>query len=219
MKKNPTIFIYIFSLTGFLSWPQLATAQNGSFFKELYVAIDIAKPVQYALNKNIFQQEISLGMLNGKKSGCFIDLGYADAYFERNNYDLDIKAPYFRGGYEKALLQENSDLLSYRVGLGTSIFTNQYLNAYVVDTISESKIMLDLDNEKLFALWAEAMLKLNVKLTKHWGMGWAIRFKLPVFFEKDKYFEPYFIPGYGKDLGGSSVGFSYFLYYTLPFSK
>lgn len=211
MKKNLLISILIYSCCLFCC-SDVSSQDTSLVAPKIFLGYDISKTVSYLLDSENFGQEITIGYTTRKNKDLFLDLGYFNGKFERNNYDLKIRSPYFRFGFGKPVIKEGNDILSYKLGLGTVHFSNTYFNDSITD-IYFGSIPLGLESEKLFAVWGEAMLVLKVKLSQKIAIGWSTRLKIPFYFQPDSYFKPYYVPGYGKTNGSISVGFNYYIFY------
>jgi hypothetical protein len=60
---------------------------------------------------------------------------------------------------------------------------------------------------------------LKVRVFKQLYLGFTARFKLALSISGDGNLRPYYVPGFGKNIGSSAWGFSYYVFYRLPFRK
>ncbi|MBN2742736.1 MAG: hypothetical protein JXR39_02475 [Marinilabiliaceae bacterium] len=67
--------------------------------------------------------------------------------------------------------------------------------------------------------WIEVVFALRTELFRNFYAGWSMRGKMLVHSGHTGVMEPYAIPGYGKNNGNLTVGFTYSLEYQIPFGK
>jgi len=184
--------------------------------RHFFIAVDISKPILSFTLEDIQQYEMAIGLNSGKKYYPTLDLGYVDAFFSRNNYDLKITGAFFKMGMDRVVIREGNDNFGYGFRLAVTKYNLSYQNALIADSYF-SNIELDLKDSKPLGLWAETILKLNIKLAGNFSFGWATRIKIPLYLQKDEYFKPYYVPGYGKKLSDAMVGFNYYIFYKIPY--
>ena len=216
MRNSLFILIFSFSISVVHCLPVKAgdTIQT---YNVVGIGYDIIKPIlMLTQNENdIKQYEMMLSFNTGKKINYSVDFGYADAYFIRKNYDLNLKGYYFKAGYDKQILSEGDDSFSYGLRLSGSRLKNNYINPIITDAVF-GDIPVNIENMDLNAFWVEGLLKLDIRLIGNFSLGWTARLKVPVFIQKDDFFEPYYVPGFGKTLNGVMVGFNYYIIYKFP---
>ena len=213
---NLKISIFTFSLL--LSLVCTHTFSNDTIpgRKNFFIAYDISRPVLYFITNNINQQEISFGYSNVKRKFSVTgDLGMGSFLFDRKNYEQEINGVFFKVGLDKISVDQAGDYLSYGFRLAYSGFTNDFKGAVLPD-INFGDLPLNVQQTQLNAFWVEGLVKLDIHIFKNLGLGWTARIKFPLKIKSDKYFKPYYVPGFGKTMNNLMVGFNYYLYYKIP---
>ena len=60
---------------------------------------------------------------------------------------------------------------------------------------------------------------LKIRVVKQLYLGFTLRYKLFMSTSGAEDLRPYYIPGFGKNIGTSAFGFNYYVSYRLPFRK
>lgn len=74
-------------------------------------------------------------------------------------------------------------------------------------------------NDWVRANWLELNTGLRIRVVKQLYMGFTVRYKLLLAYKGTEDLKPYYIPGFGKNVGTSGAGFNYYISYRLPFRK
>ncbi len=74
-----------------------------------------------------------------------------------------------------------------------------------------------MSNDRLRAGWFEMDAGLKIRVVKQLYLGFTVRYKLFLKVTGQERMRPYFVPGFGKNIGTSAFGFNYYVSYRLPF--
>lgn len=212
MKNSRLILIFIFSISFFSGFKVVAQDTIVKSKKEIHIAYDISKPVLSLINRDVIQQEVYIGYQANVQFTYAIDAGFSSAYFARNNYNVDISGGYAKFGFNKNVIQDANDIFSYGIRLASSKYKINYQDIYVPDSLSNGFTPI-IPIQKNLAIWGEFIIMLNIQVKGNLSFGWAVRLKVPVYIPEDDYMKPFYVPGYGKNIGGISAGFNYYLFY------
>jgi hypothetical protein len=72
-------------------------------------------------------------------------------------------------------------------------------------------------NDRLRAGWLEMDAGIKIRVVKQLYLGFTVRYKLFLKVTGQETMRPYFVPGFGKNIGTSAFGFNYYVSYRLPF--
>ena len=217
MTRRIPILIYIFLIAFNINGGHKAFGQDTTDVqKGVFVSVDVLRPVLNFYNKDIERYEFGFGIHSYKKYNPAFDFGFANAEFLKSTYSMEFSGFYTKLGFDKVMMQEGKDMLCFGFRLAGSKYNIDYRDAYINDIYFDS-IQVDPGSFQPLAFWAEALFRLNLRLTGNLGFGWAIRFKFPLYMQKDDYFKPFYVPGYGKRQSDAMLGFNYYIYYNLPF--
>jgi hypothetical protein len=76
-----------------------------------------------------------------------------------------------------------------------------------------------LANNQANARWFEMVTGIKIRVVKQLCMGFTVRYKLLMKTGGSSKLRPYYVPGFGKNIGTSAFGFNYYISYRLPFRK
>jgi hypothetical protein len=76
-----------------------------------------------------------------------------------------------------------------------------------------------LANNQANARWFEMVTGIKIRVVKQLYMGFTVRYKLLMKTGGSSGLRPYYVPGFGKNIGTSAFGFNYYISYRLPFRK
>jgi hypothetical protein len=76
-----------------------------------------------------------------------------------------------------------------------------------------------LANNQANARWFEMVTGIKIRVVKQLYMGFTVRYKLLMKTGGSSKLRPYYVPGFGKNIGTSAFGFNYYISYRLPFRK
>ncbi|MFO7874696.1 MAG: DUF6048 family protein [Bacteroidales bacterium] len=74
-----------------------------------------------------------------------------------------------------------------------------------------------IESDRYRAHWLEAGIGLKTELWRNLFLGWSLRGRLLLAGTSDPDMEPYFIGGFGKNGGSTSLMLHYSIYYRVPF--
>ena len=154
----------------------------------------------------------------------FIVANYGISGFnlEDPTYQYSNDGIYRRIGVDINLMRNNPNLniAFFGIRYGYARFSDEL--AYNTQAIIESNTQWpdtreSVSNDKVTSRWYELNAGLKVRVVKQLYMGFTIRYKLFMSLSGTEELKPYYIPGFGKNLGTSAFGLNYYISYRLPF--
>lgn len=149
-------------------------------------------------------------------------LGFAKNSPEEGNFTYTGKlSPYLKLGLNyNFLYKSNPDYQAYiGLRLGMSSFNYDITDITINSPYWHQTEKTELLNQHSFALYGEALAGLQVKIWKHFSMGWSIRYhfkfhtSLPEPLGQGAGSNPWYIPGYGTN---SPLSLSFSLIWNIP---
>ncbi len=245
MKCQPKIFNWFFSILLLISTSVLAqqttVGKEADRLKKSEIPIEKEKQKK---QKIYFNRDLKIGWdisnlligaISPKRSGLDFSVDYTlkknfygiieigkNSYEEKSDaLNYSSEGTYFRIGFDSDMRKDEKNISKDFFYLGTryafAIFEqrieNYQLSSEYWPIVSGETISFN--NQ---AHWIEAISGFKVEVFKNMYLGLGLRFKFLIFQSGDKTIKPAtFIPGYGKSSGLIVTGFSYNLYYNLPF--
>lgn len=133
-------------------------------------------------------------------NGSFLRAGLDYNLFKP--YDEPDNKDYVGVGFRYGFAYQQQESSAFTIG-------NGYWDDYTGDGTSSS----------VNSHWAELIFGLRTQLFKNFYAGWSIRGKMLIHSGHTGVMDPYAIPGFGKNTGRLTLGFSYSLEYQIPFGK
>ncbi len=179
------------------------------FFCGVAVSVDLAGPVMKLVGTRFDQLECA-ARLNFRDHYFPIfelGLGESDRDGQKNNNYFHARAPYFRIGIDYNLNRKHNGNRTF-VGLRYAFtsFNYDFRDPDFHDPIWENSDMgMDLSHMDAKKQWIELCVGFETKLWSFIRLGWAVRYKMPIYKNYSEYGSPYYTPGFGKN-GGSTWG-------------
>ena len=152
-----------------------------------------------------------------------IELGYGICDHEDGNTHILYKtsAPYLRAGVDFNLLKDKYQDNRFYVGAryGISSYNFDISGPEMVDPIWGGSEPFSYHDIKTTSHWFEIVAGAQVKIYKGFHMGWTVRYKHEIHSSPNDYAQPFYIPGYGTTVTGSTWGGSYHLIFDLNWGK
>jgi hypothetical protein len=148
--------------------------------------------------------------------------GGIDRISRSGSFDYSSQGTFFRVGIEQNLIPYSINRNVITVGLRYA-----YTSFSDEITFSSRNVFqegnIQFRNEALTASWLETGIGLRGRIWKNLYMGYQLRVKLFKRVQGEGVLETFDVPGFGKnkrngeDIRTSTVGFDYFIYWTIPF--
>lgn len=135
-------------------------------------------------------------------------LGRANATGESSHLHFRTSAPFARVGMDYNIKKDRRSMNRVFVGLryGFSPFSYDLAGPDLADAYWKTNQPFQYADISSQAHWGEALFGLEAQIWKGIHLGWSVRYKLR-FYEKDTHFgHAYYIPGYGKNSGTTTLG-------------
>jgi hypothetical protein len=148
-----------------------------------------------------------------------VDYGSWARHLTLSNGNYENDGNYFRVGIDLNFLAKDPDRNMVFLGFryGQSNFSEQLTHESVYATYGT--LQHELTNGNMIGRWAELTTGLRVKVWKGFWMGYTARLKFLPRIQGAREFVPYEIPGYGLAAENPYWGFSYQLFWRIPFRK
>lgn len=179
-------------------------------------------PVMRCLGQKYGGAEVwaELSLYNRFKPVIELGFGSANSTPEDKNYTYKSSmAPYFRIGMNYNFLYKKITDYQFLAGLKYGITSFSYeLNDISMDAgYWGEPINFNIPSQKSTVGFMELTFGIKVKIYQNISMGWALKYHAILHESKNKYGEPWYIPGYGTR--GSSITGAFSIMYTIPFKK
>ncbi|WP_457615585.1 DUF6048 family protein [Lutibacter sp.] len=221
--------IYIFITSFFISLNIQAQENDTLKVKEKYglrLGIDLSKPINALLDKNISGFEIQGDFRVYKNYYIAAELGYDDKTTDEDYLNFTTQGSYIKVGvnynaYKNWKGMNNEVFVGVRYGLG---FFSQTLNSYTPNVSGTYFIPATTEPntkfENLTAQWAEFIFGIKVETLKNFYLGASVSLKSIINTKEPENFKNLYIPGFNRVyLNNTGVGFNYTLSYLIPLFK
>jgi len=150
------------------------------------------------------------------------DLGISTFTISEPTYRYENNGTYRRFGVDINLMENDPNLNVAFFGLrhGHSSFNDQLdfnTDAVIHSQTGWPNTTERVSNDNVKANWIELNAGLRIRIVKQLYMGYTIRYKMFLNVKGANDLRPYYIPGFGKNIGTSAAGFNYYISYRLPF--
>lgn len=187
------------------------------------VGIDLFSPVANLFGQKYgnYEASVELDLHNRFFPIWEIGIGQSNSTPEDMNFTYIGKpALYNRIGLNYNIKYNSLSSDYFYIGLryGFSAFHYDIKNIHLDSPYwnPDSPVTAEILNQKSRAQWVEGLLGVRMKIYKGLMMGWSVRYKWKIKVKDNFQSSPWFIPGFGNS--GSSVAFTYSIYYKLPLS-
>ncbi|MFT6867166.1 MAG: hypothetical protein ACJA08_002005 [Cyclobacteriaceae bacterium] len=146
------------------------------------------------------------------------EAGFQDIMRGRSNFDYHSSGTYFRLGPEVNMLKinDNGGTMTFGLRYAQSNFSDQLS---FVKNVGFGENNYEYENPNARLIWMEITTGMNLNVTKNMYMGYTIRYKVFRNIDRIDVFRPFDIPGFGKYQNRSTMGFSYYIGWAIPFNK
>jgi hypothetical protein len=152
------------------------------------------------------------------------DWGLSGVTIEEPTYKYENDGTYRRFGIDINFMHDDPNLNVAFFGIrhGHSNFSDKLdykTQAVIQSDIKWPNTTETTSNDWVRANWLELNTGLKIRVVKQLYMGFTVRYKLFLALKGTEDLRPYYIPGFGKNIGTSAAGFNYYISYRLPFRK
>lgn len=194
-------------------------AQNSLGFRGITIGSNIAAPAIRFFDKS--RSAIEFSAYTGYKNWYFeFEGGKVTVNEDNAQYKYYASGNYFKTGFEYNIFKRNDKNENNQLYVGfryaRSNFSHQADNIQINDSIW-GNVSTNFENRKITANWAELLFGIRTEIFKNVSMGWTLRTRILVSAAGMDDIKPYIIPGYGAGSLTKNLGFTYSIYYTLPF--
>lgn len=190
-------------------------------FNGIMVGVNIADPVMRVFGQDYggYEGIVEVNLLNRFFPEVTLGVGSADKTSDRDFHYKGKTSFYGRIGmhYNFRYKSDKPNFLIVGIRYGFSSYKADITNLYYDNGYWEQVGPFNLYDQKFTSHWLEIGGGIRVKVFKNIYMGWMVYFKPLLKEGNTKDANPWYIPGYGQN--GNGFGFSYNIYYNLPFFK
>jgi len=152
------------------------------------------------------------------------DLGYSGVTIDEPTFSYENNGTYRRFGVDINLMKDDPDqnvaFFGFRHGHANFNDKLDYDTRAVIQSDTKwPNTMETTSNDNAKANWLELNTGLRIRIVKQLYMGFTVRYKLFLKVTGTEDLKPYYVPGFGKNVGTSAAGFNYYISYRLPFRK
>lgn len=202
--------------------PPEEEAKKLTFFQGFSLSVDLF-PLGQKLLTDFGGAEASLKLNLYNTFFPTFELGFSSCDHTDGNTKIQYKtnAPYLRAGVDFNLLknkfQDNKLFVGARYGFSNYNF--DISGPEITDPYWGGSSPFSYTDINTTSHWFEIVAGAQVKIFKHFHMGWIVRFKREINSTKNDYAQPYYIPGYGTTSNSTTWGASYNLTFDLNWGK
>jgi hypothetical protein len=148
--------------------------------------------------------------------------GMSSFRLDESTYQYENTGTYFRFGADMNLMYDdpNNNVTFFGMRYARAAFNDQldYSTQAVIETNTGWPNTVEtMTNDRLRAGWFEMDAGLKIRVVKQLYLGFTMRYKLMLKVTGQETLRPYYVPGFGKNIGTSAFGFNYYVSYRLPF--
>lgn len=146
------------------------------------------------------------------------EAGFQDITRGRSDFDYHSSGTFFRLGPEVNMLKinDNGGAMTFGLRYAQSNFSDELS---FVREVGFGENNYKYENPDARLIWMELTTGLNLNVTKNMHMGYTIRYKVFRNIDRINELRPYDVPGFGKYQNRSTMGFSYYIGWAIPFKK
>lgn len=204
--------------------PKRASASQQASSAPLLGGFDLGLDL-FGLGSRLFgsdflSSEISLSANFRNRYYPVVEVGYGHTDTTDDTYDIHYKGSGFYGrvGMDYNVLPKKMDIGYLTVGLryGLAPLSFDVSSPDLTDPVWGGNVPFHYEGMRTTAHWMEIVGGIHVAVTKHFHMGWSLRYRIRMRVNDFAHATPWYIPGYGSNRS-KNLGVTYNLIYHLPF--
>lgn len=197
----------------------IGKGKSAPLFNGISVGVNIADPIMRAFGQKYggYEGIVEVNLLNRFFPELSFGVGSAKTTTDRDFHYEGKAAFYGRIGmnYNFRYKSNVPNYLLVALRYGFSSYRADITNLHYDGGYWEESGPYNLYDQKFTSHWLEIGGGIRVQVFKNLYMGWMVYFKPLLKEGNTKVAAPWYIPGYGAN--GNGFGFSYNIYYKLPF--
>ncbi len=212
--KIRSLLIYLFLCLSLFAYGEEA---KDSIWNGLNLRIDLGTPILEAVMSRGKVQSYEM-MLNANLCHRFfptIEMGYAQASASTERGQFRGLGGFGRIGLDISALKkhrESDNKLLVGLRVGTAVQQHSYSGLYLPNDYWGKDVTIDYPERVRCDAWGEVVAGVQVKVYKHFHMGWSVRLKI-LMTRKENKLTAYYIPGFGYRQD-TNFGLNYYLGWT-----
>jgi hypothetical protein len=176
----------------------------------------------FSEKRNFFEVEADVDI---NRFFLVANYGTSDYLLDEPTYRYANQGSYMRLGIDINLLQQDTrdNVLFFGLRYAASSFDNQldYNTRQVIQSETgwpDSRETVAING--MNARWYEMVTGLKIRIVRQLLLGFfTVRYKVGKSTSSSQGLRPYYIPGFGKNIGTAGFGLNYYVSYRLPFRK
>ncbi len=151
-----------------------------------------------------------------------VELGYSNISESEDFFKYSAGGVYGRFGIDYNLinLKDRTEHHTFTIGAryGICVFNHSATDILIPDDYWGDYIPSSYENS-LKGYWAEVVAAVKAEMLPNLFMGWSLRYKFLMNPGMDPLVPPYLVPGFGSGGKDRNFGFTYSIFYKIPFLK
>lgn len=188
------------------------------FFQGFTLSADVFGPVLYLMS-DYGSAEAALRISLKNTYFPVAELGYAKCDHTDGNTDItySVAAPFIRAGIDYNILKDKrqDNRLTIGARYGFSTFKYDMYGPDMTDPVWGGTAHFNYKGASSTCHWLELVFGVQVRILKHFHMGWSVRYKQELNIGENEHSRPYYVPGYGTTINTSCWGGTYNLIFDL----
>lgn len=198
----------------------LQAANDTLFASSVRIGMDVSGFARQFVEPETIFREVSLDVEWKHNYFAVLEAGLLDIDVEKETHRYQADGYYIRIGADFNILWRSPEapndlvLLAVRYGFSTLSHEAPFI---VIPDAYWGDYQTSVETENYRAHWIEAGIGLKTELWHNIFIGWNLRGRLLLHNTREPEMEPYFIGGFGKAGGNTSLMLHYHIYYRIPF--
>jgi hypothetical protein len=183
--------------------------------------IDIAGPLVYAVDPNIFSTEAFVSADLTEKKALYLSAGILDYKYSQYNYEYLNSGAFVKAGLDFNFLKPEKAVDRYWAGVGLRYGISRFSSEY--PTFSQDNYwgttVSSIPRTTSWAHFLEVSPGIRTQIFRNVSMGWNISLRLLLYSGTGKDLKPIYLPGFGNAGQLVNAGVNYYVIWSIPYKK
>ena len=197
---------------------EIMTLPEIPFFQGFTLSADVFGPILYLLSDyGSAEAALRVSLKNTYFPVAEIGYGKCDHTDGNTNIAYSVAAPFLRAGLDYNILKDKRQDNRLTVGAryGFTTFKYDMTGPDMTDPVWGGTAPFNYKGASSTCQWIELVFGVQVRILKHFHMGWSVRYKQELSIGANDHSRPYYVPGYGTTTNTSCWGGMYNLIFDL----